>query len=156
MTHCLQLCCRICVLLTPVPHLCACRPYPWGSELLAALKAVSPPAVTITLQLLGPLPGRGKGYNCQVTLTKEPSGTAPAAAAAAAGAARAAAGSGVSSMGNGAEGGVGSSRTFTPCKLLVGCSGTDELVLLRNLVVERFEPTLQVRTVCITLHLGLV
>lgn len=34
--------------------------------------------------------------------------------------------------------------SFSPCKLLVGCSSTDELLLLRSTVLERMESPMQV------------
>jgi hypothetical protein len=34
----------------------------------------------------------------------------------------------------------------TPCKLLVGCTGTDELVLYRHVVLEKMESPTQVNT----------
>jgi hypothetical protein len=108
-------------LLLPHPH----RSYPWGSELLAALKAVTPPPVSLALQTLQPLPG-GRGYSCQVTLTKAmqpPSGFAAGG-------------------GPGAAAGAAASASFSPCKLLVGCSSTDKILLLRTLVIERFESPL--------------
>lgn len=41
-----------------------------------------------------------------------------------------------------------STASFSPCKLVVGCSGTDELLLLRSLVVEKFDSPMQVRARC--------
>jgi hypothetical protein len=38
-----------------------------------------------------------------------------------------------------------SGRGSTPCKLLVGCSSTDDLLLLRGLVLETFQSPMQVR-----------
>lgn len=126
---------------TPLPPqtLLWCRPYPWGSELLAALKATSPPAIDISLQLLGTLPGN-RGYSCQINLTR----VAPAAAA------MQSSGAGPGSVWAGgtqsATAPSGSSvGSFSPCKLMVGCSSTDDLLLCRGVVLERLEQSMQVR-----------
>lgn len=123
----------------PPPTLLWCRPYPWGSELLAALKATSPPAIDISLQLLGTLPGN-RGYSCQITLTR----------VAAAAAAVQSSGAGPGSVWAGgaqsaAVAGGGSVGSFSPCKLMVGCSSTDDLLLCRGVVLERLEEPMQVR-----------
>jgi hypothetical protein len=34
--------------------------------------------------------------------------------------------------------------SFTPCKLLCGCSSTDQLLLMRSMVLETFESPMQV------------
>jgi len=39
----------------------------------------------------------------------------------------------------------GSSVSNSPCKLVVGCSSTDELLLVRSVVLETFQSPLQVR-----------
>jgi hypothetical protein len=123
------------------------RPYPWGSELLAALKAASPPAIDISLQLLGALPG-GRGHSCQVTLSRV-AGTGAASNSLAA----------IQSGSLGPEGawadrgqqaaaaadGGHKLGSLSACKLLVGCSSTDELLLLRSTVLERLESPMQVR-----------
>lgn len=138
--------------------LAAPRPYPWGSELLAALRAVTPPAINISMQVLGTLPC-GRGYNCQVTLTR---GTAAAAAASSSSAAQqsGAAGGGSSNAwagmqqtAPGAEPESSSGLVSTPCKLLVGCSSTDDLLLLRGLVLETFQSPMQVRMVFASKHM---
>jgi hypothetical protein len=112
------------------------------------------------MQLLGTLPG-GRGYSCQVTLTR---GTAAAAAASSSSAAHqcvvlhqiesGAAGGGSSNAwvgmqqtAPGAKPESSSGRASTPCKLLVGCSSTDDLLLLRGLVLETFQSPMQVRMV---------
>lgn len=125
------------------------------------------------MQLLEALPGR-RGYSCQLSMTRSEvsaaagrtapthstyGGSSSAAASLlpgvyggsagliAAGAARnasaAAAAGGASTTTNSS-----SSSTFSPCKLLVGCSDTDELLLLRSVVLERFDSPLQVRAGC--------
>lgn len=125
-------------MLSGFAHFAASRPYPWGSELLAALKANSPPAVDISMQLLGPLRG-GQGYSCKITVARQ----GPAAGA---GAAQQQPGAlGTWAAANSAAGlGHSLPSTVTPCKLLVGCTGTDELVLFRHVVLEKMESPTQV------------
>ena len=124
------------------------RPYPWGSELLAALKANTPPPLDINIQLLEQLAG-GRGYSCQIILTRK--AAAPAAGATAqqhgffagAGLQGAAAAGAVQTASDAAgPGGFGGSRS--PCKLLVGCSSTDDLLLLRSLVPDKIDTQVQV------------
>ncbi|WIA13166.1 hypothetical protein OEZ85_006758 [Tetradesmus obliquus] len=79
------------------------KPYPWGSELLAHLRSITPPPVTMQLQVLQVLP-------------------------------------------NGALNSASERKTlssFTPCKLLCGCSSTDQLLLMRSMVLETFESPMQ-------------
>lgn len=122
-----------------LPCHCACRPYPWGSELLATLKASSPPAVDISMQLLGPVHVRGgQAYSCQITLARQ----GPAAAA---GTAQQTGTQGMWAANSAAAAGNGLPSTSSPCKLLVGCSSTDELLLLRHVVLERMDSPTQVR-----------
>lgn len=109
------------------------------------------------MQVLGQLPA-GRGYSCQITLTR----TAAAAAAAPGAAATLAAAIPSSRAGPtyqaapqhmmqqqaGPEvvedGRRSMYSTFAPCKLLVGCSSTDDLLLLRSVVLEKFYSPLQV------------
>lgn len=118
------------------------------------------------LQVLEVLPSRA--LNCQLTLTRCDSTNTNTSSAASRGSsghqttitstwALPAAGAPVAAAGNGASsaGGVGALptlehkifTTFTPCKLLCGCSSTDQLLLLRSLVLETFQSPLQVCTV---------
>lgn len=127
----------VCTPLSP-KTLLSCRPYPWGSELLAALKATSPPAIDISLQLLGTLPGN-RGYSCQINLTRVASAAA-AVQSSVAGPGSVWAGGAQSAT---AEGGS-SVCSFSPCKLMVGCSSTDDLLLCRGVVLERLEQSMQV------------
>ncbi|KAF8067393.1 MER3 [Scenedesmus sp. PABB004] len=111
------------------------KPYPWGSELLANLRAITPPAVSMDLEVLEQLPTGVLA--CRLTLTR----TAPPVAAA--GGPWQQGGSG-QPRGEAAAGASGRAlTTFTPCKLLCGCSTTDQLLLLRGLVLETFESPLQ-------------
>lgn len=137
----------------------ACRPYPWGSELLANLRAMIPPAVTMQLQVLEILSNRA--VNCQLTLTRI-EGTAGSTATVTAGG-HASVGSNQTSISKWAvpmhhatsTAAQGPSpqdaarvncvyQTHTPCKLLCGCSNTDQLLLMRSVVLETFASPLQV------------
>jgi len=119
-----------------------------------------PPPVDISMQQLEQLPG-GRGHSCQIVLTRQ----LPAAAGTAMGANSTSAqqypgahqGAGGTFANSGAVAGQAgtfpdsssnSTASFSPCKLLVGCSGTDELLLLRSLVVEKFDSPMQVRARC--------
>lgn len=135
-----------------VDHARCVRPYPWGSELLAALKAASPPAIDINLQLLGPLPGN-RGYNCQVTLSKVTAAVAGTAGSNAAAMQAGGLGPGIAWAGTAqqsvaADSSSNGSSSFSPCKLLVGCSSTDDLLLLRGMVLERLNEAMQVGCNC--------
>jgi hypothetical protein len=121
----------------PLHSSAAFRSYPWGSELLATLKAHTPPAVDINMQLLGPL-HNGQGYSCQITVARQ--GPAAGAAQQQLGAL----GRWAANSPGGAGDGLPS--TVTSCKLLVGCTGTDELVLYRHVVLEKMESPTQVNT----------
>jgi hypothetical protein len=109
------------------------------------------------LQVLQVLPNGA--LNCQLTLTRANSsssntaargshqttitGTWGTAAAAAAGQA----GSGAAGAAAGAPAAAAERKiytSFTPCKLLCGCSSTDQLLLMRSMVLETFESPMQV------------
>lgn len=114
-------------------HAVVSRPYPWGSELLASLKVNSPPAVDISMQLLEPVRG-GQAYSCQITVARQgPAVAAEAEAAQQLGVQGAWAANSAPAAGDSLP------STLTPCKLLVGCSSTDELLLLRQVVLERMD-----------------
>jgi hypothetical protein len=112
------------------------------------------------LQVLQVLPNGA--LNCQLTLTRADNSSSTAArgsyqstitgawgmaAAPGAGAGPgAAAGGGVApAAAVAAERKIYSS--FTPCKLLCGCSSTDQLLLMRSMVLETFESPMQVTSV---------
>jgi hypothetical protein len=143
----------------PVVCVVARRPYPWGSELLAALRAVTPPAINISMQLLGTLPC-GRGYSCQVTLTRGASAAGAASSSSAAAQSGAAdidsskAWAGTQQTAPGGEPESDSRRGSTSCRLLVGCSSTDDLLLLRGLTLETFQSPMQVRVCGAFKHLS--
>jgi hypothetical protein len=107
------------------------------------------------LQVLQVLPNGA--LNCQLTLTRANSSSNAAGrgshqttitgawgtAAAAAGAAGTT-GSGAAAAGAPAAAERKIYTSFTPCKLLCGCSSTDQLLLMRSIVLETFESPMQV------------
>lgn len=80
-----------------------------------------PPDITIALTLLQPPSGASRAARCQLTLTR---GALPT---------------------SGGATGSSSASSYSPAKLVCGCAGSDELLLLRSLVLETFASPLQVR-----------
>ena len=88
------------------------------------------------MQLLEPVRG-GQAYSCQITVARQ----APAAGG---GAAQQMGVQGAWAASSAPAAADSLPSTSTPCKLLVGCSSTDELLVLRQVVLERMESPTQV------------
>ncbi|GBF89417.1 ATP-dependent DNA helicase-like protein [Raphidocelis subcapitata] len=112
-------------------ELAAQRAYPFGATLQSEARGALPPAVRIEVRQSGPTASHAGAFvECEVTLTRSEAAAPASEGAAAAG------GQGAAGVGGTAD---------APATLLVGCPGSDELLLHRTIRLGSFVSPLQIR-----------